>query len=329
MNKISVIVPIYGVERYLEQCLRALFTQTMTEDVEFILVNDCTRDHSMLIAKKVITEFVDLNIIVIDHEQNKGLAATRQTGIDRATGEFILHTDSDDWCEPTMLEDMYSVAKDNDADIVICDWTVRYPKSSVVSKQSTIPEDGLECIKLQLKGSISGSLCTKLCKRSLYVDNNLRQIPGLDNNEDGIMSVKLLSCAKKIKYIPQPFYNYRKNNYSMSFCLSDKAKRNLIESVEEMERYFTEKGVYEQLYEEMIYRKLFQKHYLLSSSRWTKKQKEYIMIFPETNSYIFSDQEMSKANQFAMMQAVKGRLLISNIIYSSIRLIKKLRGDSL
>ena len=120
--KVSVCVPIYGVEKYIEQCVRSLMEQTMTDGIEFIFVNDCTKDKSMSILNQVLEEYphrID-QVKIIEHEVNKGLPSARNTALNEAKGEYIVHCDSDDWVEPTMYESMYNKAKISNADIIGC-----------------------------------------------------------------------------------------------------------------------------------------------------------------------------------------------------------------
>ncbi|MCS2388759.1 glycosyltransferase family 2 protein [Bacteroides thetaiotaomicron] len=114
MNKnplVSVIVPIYGVEPYIEKCARSLFEQSL-ENMEFIFVNDCTPDKSVEILRQVIEDYPRryLQIQIIEHEENRGLAMARNSGLLIAKGEYIIHCDSDDWVELDMYEEMYEKA---------------------------------------------------------------------------------------------------------------------------------------------------------------------------------------------------------------------------
>mgnify|MGYP000541624267 CR=1 FL=1 len=114
MNKnplVSVIVPIYGVEPYIEKCARSLFEQSL-ENMVFIFVNDCTPDKSVEILRQVIEDYPRryLQIQIIEHEENRGLAMARNSGLLIAKGEYIIHCDSDDWVELDMYEEMYEKA---------------------------------------------------------------------------------------------------------------------------------------------------------------------------------------------------------------------------
>lgn len=123
---ISVIIPVYKVEKFVERCVRSIMNQTYTEGVECIIVNDCTPDDSMKIVEKLIADYTGtICFKLLYHKQNCGLAAVRNTGMSAATGEYILHIDSDDYCEPDMLEKMYSKAIEENADIVVADCYIK------------------------------------------------------------------------------------------------------------------------------------------------------------------------------------------------------------
>ena len=98
MPKVSVIVPVYGVEKYIERCARSLFEQTL-DDMEFIFVDDCTKDESIEVLKRVIDLYPVRKdqVKIIHHAVNKGLSRARETGVNAATGDYIGHCDSDDW----------------------------------------------------------------------------------------------------------------------------------------------------------------------------------------------------------------------------------------
>ena len=92
-KRVSVCIPVYGVEKYIERCARSLFEQTMTDGIEFIFVNDCTKDNSIEILEKVLEEYPHRKeqVKIIHHEKNRGLVAARNTGLEHATGDYIIH----------------------------------------------------------------------------------------------------------------------------------------------------------------------------------------------------------------------------------------------
>ena len=110
--KVSVIVPVYKVEQYIEKCVRSLMEQTMKEGIEFIFINDCTPDDSMQILESVVGEYPDRadQVVIWNNSSNVGVSESRRKGIELAKGEYIGWCDSDDWCEKEMFEKMCKVA---------------------------------------------------------------------------------------------------------------------------------------------------------------------------------------------------------------------------
>lgn len=136
MPKVSVLVPIYGVEKYIERCARSLFEQTLDE-MEFIFVDDCTPDKSMEILRSVIEEYrlrfaeKRYTVRIERMPTNSGLAAVRRYGIQLATGDYIIHCDSDDWVDATMYEKMYNKAIGEGSDVVVCDYYMSDENKSI------------------------------------------------------------------------------------------------------------------------------------------------------------------------------------------------------
>lgn len=130
MAKISVISPIYGVENFIGKSVESMMRQTL-DDVEFIFVNDCTKDKSLEILQSVIARFPERSsqIKIINHVCNKGLPSARNTGLEAAKGDYVFHWDSDDYADAEMLESMYNHAVKNNADIIWCDWYLTFSEN--------------------------------------------------------------------------------------------------------------------------------------------------------------------------------------------------------
>ena len=122
--KISVIVPIYKAEFFIERCIRSLMEQTMKDNIEFVFVNDCTPDNSMQILERVINDYPERSsqIIIWNNPENLGVSRSRKKGIELSSGKYIGWCDSDDFCEKNMFEDMCKKAFDNSSDIVVCNY---------------------------------------------------------------------------------------------------------------------------------------------------------------------------------------------------------------
>lgn len=108
--KISIIIPVYGVEKCIERCARSLFEQTLKEGIEYIFIDDCTPDKSIEIVKRVLEEYPERKeqVKIVRHEHNRGVAAARNTALDAATGEFVFFVDADDWIENATIETLVS-----------------------------------------------------------------------------------------------------------------------------------------------------------------------------------------------------------------------------
>ena len=128
--KVSIVVPIYGVEKYIERCARSLFEQTY-EDIEYVFVNDATLDNSIQKLNEIIDKYSHRreHIKVLSHKENKGLPAARNTGLSVVTGEYIYHCDSDDWIEKDMIQSLCEKVIQEKADIVWCDWYISFKKN--------------------------------------------------------------------------------------------------------------------------------------------------------------------------------------------------------
>ena len=148
--EISVIVPIYGVEKYIARCAERLFNQTMTDSVEFIFVNDATKDNSIGVLRDVISQYprLESRIRIISHNENKGLPSARNTGLAAARGEYIVHIDGDDFAEPTMLEDLYAAIKKANADFAWSDYYISFGNKNTQRLADALPEQFFRTLPL-------------------------------------------------------------------------------------------------------------------------------------------------------------------------------------
>ena len=167
---VSVIVPVYKAENYLCHCVDSLLAQTFP-DFEILLIDDGSPDHSGDICDEYARK--DSRVRVF-HKENEGVSSTRQCGIDNAKGEYTIHADPDDWVEPDMLEELYKKAKEEDADVVICDFY-----EDIGDKRKYIRQQ-------------PSALDHKTVLRELF-----QQLHG--------------SCCNKIGYLPRAFYHYEQN----------------------------------------------------------------------------------------------------------------------
>lgn len=243
---ISVIIPVYNVEKYIERCLRSVMNQTFTDGVECIIVNDCTPDNSMEIAKKLISEYKgNISFRIVSHECNRGQAAVRNTGLSAAKGTYLLYVDSDDYCETNMFEKLYTEAIHTDADIIGCDFYLDFGKYKEIQRFHFLPSPAYNLQQL-IEGNYWGVLWSRLIRRDLFSQNNLSFIENLDYGEGFIMLVKLHYYAQKVAYIPQPLYNYVKYNMqSITYSLDSSKIGQRIKTHQTIEMFLKEKQVYD------------------------------------------------------------------------------------
>ena len=217
MPKISVIIPVYGVEKYIERCARSLFEQTL-DDIEYIFVDDCTFDESITILKKILAEYPErINLTKIERmPENSGLPAVRKHGFNLATGDYIITCDSDDYVEKEMYESMYNMALKSDLDLVQCDIEVVDDNKSlytVYPQKKELTSEELK--KMIIDGDISNSLCNKLVKSSIYKNAEL-QFPTRNMDEDNVVAVQLAYFSNKLGYIKKPYYKAYLNPSSIT-----------------------------------------------------------------------------------------------------------------
>lgn len=215
MPSISVIVPFRNVERYIERCARSLFAQTF-EDIELIFVNDYSEDLSLSILEDLICKYdhIQGRVKLINLPNQVGQAAAFKKGLDISTGDYVIKCDGDDEIVPEMYGEMYSFAKNNNHDVVICDIKFVYPDSKTVRYPGRL--SGGDDIEAILNNIVPTSLCNRLVKRDLFY------IPGFkypsDNMcEDFVYSIQLAYYAKSIGYIPKEYYLYYRHPASFTW----------------------------------------------------------------------------------------------------------------
>ena len=220
--KISVIVPIYGVERFIGRCVESLMQQTMQEDVEYIFVDDTTPDRSMDVLQEVLERYPErkAQTVLLRHEVNKGLPAARNTGLAVAGGEYVFHCDSDDFVEPDMLDTLYHTAISQRADYVWCDWFLSFEKSERYMRQPACASAD-SALRTMLCGGLKYNVWNKLVRRQLYVKNGILFPAGYGMGEDMTM-IRLLACAQKVAYVNRALYHYVRlntNAFTSSFSV--------------------------------------------------------------------------------------------------------------
>lgn len=207
MLQISVIVPIFKAESTLFRCLDSLKAQTF-RDFEVLMIDDGSPD----CCGKMIDDYAQKDSrFKAFHKQNGGVSSARQFGIDHAQGVYTIHADPDDWVEPTMLEDLYLKAQEENADMVICDFYENTYKGQKYVKQQPSALDHQTVLK-ELFQRLHGSCCNKLVKRTCYSEGNVRFPEGISRCEDQYVNSALLMNNIKVAYLPKAYYHYVRND---------------------------------------------------------------------------------------------------------------------
>lgn len=228
MPKVSVIIPVYGVEKYIERCARSLFEQTL-DDLEYLFIDDCTPDKSIEILKNVLEEYPHRKNQVIIHrmEKNSGQAAVRKWGMLNATGDYIIHCDSDDWVDVTMYEKMYNKAIEERSDVVVCDYMVTDGESTQNIVKACHSEKPFEFLENMLFQRDPWSLWNKLLKKTAYSKDLI--YPKGNMGEDMVLCLQLILNSTKITYINESLYYYFFNINSITKGCSRKKIINKFE----------------------------------------------------------------------------------------------------
>ena len=210
---ISLVVPVYGVEKYIAEFARSVFGQSYS-DVQYIFVNDGTKDRSVEVLNEVIDkEYPHLreNIQIVNKE-NAGLPAARKTGMEYVTGDYVYHVDPDDWLSPGSFEAIAAKARETDADVIYFNYVKEYDRRSSIKKERSYTADQKsDYVRNMFNHKSFGTLCNKCIKTSLYRDSLLHH-PQFSYAEDCYLSVQLVGRAKSLAYLDMDIYHYRKNN---------------------------------------------------------------------------------------------------------------------
>lgn len=252
MPKVSVIVPIYNVEKYLEKCINSLLSQTL-EDIQIILVNDGSKDNSGNIAKEYEKNNKDRVIYV--EKENGGLSDARNYGLKYATGDFIAFLDSDDYIEKNAYEEMYNKAIEENVDYVECDFIWEFPNKIRVDKQYPYKN------KKEMLSFVRVVAWNKLIKRQLIIDNNLEFPKGL-RYEDVEFTYKLIPFINKFTYVDKPFIHYVQREGSIANVQNERTAE-IFTVLDNVIEFYKENNIYDEYRDELEYNCA---RYLLCSS---------------------------------------------------------------
>lgn len=325
MPKISVISPVYRVEKFIGKAVESMFSQTL-DDVEFIFVDDATPDKSIIIIYEILKQFPNREnqVRIIRHDVNKGLPTARNTGLRAATGTYIFHWDSDDYADSDMLEKMYNHATKGNFDIIWTDWFLTFEKSERYMKQPTYGSPR-QALKAMLGGAMKYNVWNKLAKRSLYSDYNILFPDGFGMGEDVTMML-LFARAEKVSHLDKAFYHYIKTNTdAFSHGVDEKHFKDLHRNILWISENLKLHNTYN-FDKEINFLKLQSKYPLIANTGNIRMYKLWNEWFPEANNHILNNPYCDKRSRFLQYMAFHRQywiiwlhyMLISKIVYGII-----------
>ena len=209
MPKVSVIIPVYKVEPYIERCARSLFGQTL-EDIEYVFVNDCTPDRSMEVLSRVLRDYParQKQVRIIDMPVNSGQAKVREEGFKHVTGDYVIHCDSDDWVEATTYGKMWKKADEGGFDMVLCGFFRSDGNGRDIVEKIDLRE-GEDVCRAMMTDRIECFTWNKLIRREIY--DCIGTFPRDNMFEDVAISIPLAYHCKTFALVDEPLYHYRIN----------------------------------------------------------------------------------------------------------------------
>lgn len=257
-KKVSIIVPAYNASDSLHHCINSILNQTY-EEIELILINDGSTDHSGMICDAYAD--IDDRVLAI-HQKNSGPSSARNTGIKVASGDYIQFVDADDHIETNMTESLVQ-AMTEDVQLVICGYTSVYPRKNKTQKRSFLPQaegtfhqnEFIQHVGRFYKNILLPSPCNKLYESQFIKENNIRFPEEVRIGEDLLFNLDYLDLCHTIHIIKEPLYNYMINNHSS------------------LSRNFTKDLIHNQ---HMLYSKV--KRFLIKKNSYSGENKRFLKI---------------------------------------------------
>lgn len=280
--RVSILVPVFKVENFIEHCARSLFEQTF-KDIEYIFVNDCTPDNSIAVLQNTLKNYPDRidQVKIIHHKHNMGTAAARNTLLANASGEYTLFIDSDDWIEKNMVACMYEKAEAEKADITLCDFYTSYPDKELYHHQTCAGEH-VQNLRKIISLQINTYLVTMLIRHSLYTSNRIEFLKDINVSEDYIVCVKLFYFARKIVSLPLGLYHYVQYNPNNCSQLTLSNIEDRLKSIQCVEQFCIDKQVIQDVKKDIDGRKFIIKSAFLINKQFYNFNK-WKHTFPEAN----------------------------------------------
>ena len=226
--QVSIIVPVYNVENYIERCLNSLVNQTF-KDIEIITINDGSTDKSLELINKYVKEDIRVSVIDLGDE---GVSYCRNLGIEKANGKYIMFVDSDDWIDSSMVEVMYKKAEENKLDLVMCSYIREFKDHSkekifnlpqeIIYKDNEVKNELLRKLVGPIKEELSnpemldalGTVWGKLYRADILKENKIKfvDLKEIGSAEDTLFNIFTFNYLSKVMFLNKPMYHYWRDN---------------------------------------------------------------------------------------------------------------------
>jgi glycosyltransferase involved in cell wall biosynthesis len=312
---VTIIIPVYNAAASLSVALTALHKQQYCH-LEIVLIDDGSQDNSLMVIETFISKLEqrDMNVKVIRHEGNQGVAAARNTGLENATGDFIYFLDADDWLEPDAIASLLQAAIGKQADIVGCNWFLAFKHNERRMDQPAFSASW-QAINAMLRGTMRWNLWLFLVRRSLYMDHQIRFTPGMDMGEDLMIMMKLFVRAERVAHVDKPLYHYvQTNEQSLTKLYSNEHISQVTTNVKAVECQLLDSPYASQLGNGLNYLKLNIKLPLLISDQ-EAQYRRWLNWFPEANGQVMENKALPFRTRMIQWLAVKEQFLGLKLYY--------------
>lgn len=322
-NLISIIVPVYNVEKYLPRCIDSILSQTY-KNLEIILVDDGSPDRCGEICDEYAKNDARIHVI---HKENGGLADARNVGLKAAAGQYVMFFDSDDWVAANICETLLQALITTQADIVTCNFSRIYSGGKIINNPAILKAGkiytGKEALELYIKkGPVELTIaCNKLYKKELFIQNNLFYPMGR-LHEDEFLCKYLLYYSKTFVYINQSLYYYFQRENSIMGTVTEQRFRDGVEYVSELYSFIQK--FYPEV-REYAWKRLLDEMYVLLMLRGSASYRNKYLNLLRENIYIHtpSMQSISKMGWKCVLKYMFLRMHLENMMAKIIR-----RGDN-
>lgn len=211
-TSVSILIPVYNVKDFVGRCLESVAAQTYQGPMECIIIDDCGNDGSMSLVEKFVTNYSgQIDFRILHHGYNRGLAAARNTAVAKAKGDFVFHLDSDDWLEPTAIEHLVQKQIETSADIVSGNALRHGINRTAVLKEFDYASP-LDMVHRMIEMTVDHVIWRRLIRRSLYLENGIEAVEGVNVGEDHHTMPRLAYYAKKVATLDEIVYHYNCTN---------------------------------------------------------------------------------------------------------------------